>query len=211
MHLFAAMGLSPTLPTGEYPCGKGKVCVIRDEPKNFVLHTKGDETYFAVIRKAFEAAPGAGRLVTKNSFYLERGHYVIAAVVDEGLSTEPLTLKGSFIDLFDPELPVLREKTVRPGEQAFLYDLAKINDADRPSVLCGASRIYDEEYAEGRYSFVAKSPAETDNVTRLRLPKKPETLTVKGAASTYTWDEASHTCLLKFENDPDGVPVKIEY
>jgi hypothetical protein len=211
MHLFEQMGLLLTPQTGEYSCGKGKVYVIRDEPKHFVLHPNGDETYFSAVRKAFEAAPGANRLEIKNSFYLERGPFVIAAVVDEGISTESLTLKGTFIDLFDPELPVLKEKTIHPGEQAFLYDARKIKNKNRPSVLCGASRIYGETYAKGRYSFVAKSPAETNNVTRVYLPKKPKTVTAKSSTITYTWDEVSHTCLLKFENDPDGVPANIEY
>jgi hypothetical protein len=212
MHLFEQLGLPPAPPTGEYPCGKGKVYVIRDEPKHFVLHPKGDEAYFGVVRKAFEATPGANRLETKNSFYLARGPYVIVAVVDEGVSAEPLTLKGLFIDLFDPELPVLQEKTIRPGEQAFLYDVSvrKLKDG-KPSVLCGASRIYDETQAKGRYSFVAKSPAETGNVTRVYLPEKPKAVTVNGATGDYVWDEASRTCLVKFENDPAGVSVKIEY
>jgi hypothetical protein len=211
IHLFELLELPRMPQTGEYPCGKGNIYVIRDEPKHFVLHPKGDETYFAVVRKAFETAPDANRLETKNNFYLERGPYVIVAVVDEGISAEPLALKGMFIDLFDPELPVLQEKTILPGEQAFLYDAGKIEDRNSPSVLCGASRIYDETRAKGLYSFVAKSPAETDNVTRIYLPARPKKVTVKGTTGNYAWDEASHTCLVKFENDPDGVPVEIEF
>jgi hypothetical protein len=207
-HLLEQLGLERP-QAGEYAAGKGKVYVLREEPKDFVLQPNGDEAYFAAIRKAFEAA--AGKLETKNSFYLERGAYVIASVMDESVSAEPLTLKGTYIDLFDPELPVLQVKTVRPGEQTFLYDVKKVADKSKPAVLCGASRIYEEKATKTSCSFVAKSPAETGNVTRVYLPSKPKKVTVNSAAGDYTWHAASRTCLLKFENNPDGVAVNISF
>jgi hypothetical protein len=207
-HLFEQLGLNNP-QTGEYAAGKGKIYVLREEPKDFVLQSNGDAAYFAAIKKAFEAT--AGKLDTKNNFYLERGAYVIAAVMDESMSTNPLALKGTYIDLFDPELPVLQTKTVNPGEQAFLYDVKKIPDKTKPSVLCGASRIYEEKVTKNTYSFVAKSPAETSNVSRVYLPSKPKQVSVNGAASEFTWDAVSRTCLLKFENSPDGVAVEIRY
>jgi hypothetical protein len=208
VHLFEQLGLGNP-QTGEYAAGKGKVYVLREEPKDFVLQPNGDEAYFAVLRKAFAAT--AGELETKNSFYLERGAYIIASVLDESVSAEPLVLKGTYIDLFDPELPVLQTKTVRAGEQAFLYDVKKITAKDKPAVLCGASRIYEEKTTKGAYSFVAKSPAGTSNVTRVYLPAKPVKVTVNNAAGDYTWDETSHTCLLKFENNPDGVDISLSF
>ena len=208
-HLFELLGLEDNPPTGEYAAGKGKVYVLREEPKEFVLQPNGDEAYFAAIRKAFEAA--AGKLETKNSFYIERGAYAIASVMDESVSAEPLTLKGTYIDLFDPTLPVVQRKTVRPGEQAFLFDVKKIADKRRPQVLCGASRTYEEKATTSSCSFVAKSPIETSNVTRVYLPSKPKSVTVNSAPGNYTWDAASNTCLLKFENSPDGVTVTINF
>jgi hypothetical protein len=207
-HLFEQLGLSSS-QTGEYAVGKGKVYILREEPKNFVLQSNGDEAYFTAIQKAFEAA--SEKLETKNNFYLERGAYLIASVMDESVSAAPLVLKGLYIDLFDPELPVLQTKTVRAGEQAFLYDVKKITDKRKPAVLCGASRIYEEKTTKGAYSFVAKSPVETNNVTRVYLPSKPKKITVNNAAGDYTWDAASRTCLLKFENNPDGVAVVIDF
>ena len=217
-HLFELMGLASSTPgTGEYPCGKGKVYVIREEPKDFVLNADNDKTYFTTIQKAFETAPNKGKVETKNSLYLERGPYIIAAVMDESVSDEPLTLKGVFIDLFDPTLPVLKEKTIRPGEQAFLYNVQQVKNNNQPAVLCGASRIYDEVSKRGFYSFVAKSPANTNNVSRVLLPQKPKEVMVKNASgksitdASHSWDETSKTCLVRFENDPDGVTVELKW
>ncbi|MBZ4675405.1 MAG: hypothetical protein JG782_24 [Anaerophaga sp.] len=217
-HLFQLLGLASDTPeTGEYNCGKGKVFIIREEPKNFVLSANSDQTYFTTVQKAYETTPNKGKIETKNSFYLERGPYIIASVMDESVSNEPLTLKGIFIDLFDPTLPVLKEKVIYPDEQTFLYNVQQVKNKKRPTVLCGASRIYNEVSKSGFYSFVAKSPLETNNVSRVLLPKKPKEVTIKNVngevitAAEYLWDETSSTCLVKFENNPDGITVEIKW
>jgi hypothetical protein len=208
---------SDTPATGDNSCGKGMVYVIREEPKDFVMNPDNDKTYFSVIQKAFETAPNKGKLETKNNLYLERGPYIITAVMDESTSNESLTLNGIFIDLFDPLLPVLQTSTVRPGEQAYLYNVEYVKKKNKPMVLCGASRIYDEISNNGFYSFVAKSPANTNNVSRVLLPKMPKEVTVKNPTgevitdSNYSWDEISKTCLVKFENDPDGITVELKW
>ena len=217
-HLFEQLGFSSNTPaTGEYTVGRGKVYVIREEPKNFVLNANSDGIYVETIRKAYETAPNRGKLETKNSLYLERGPYVIAAVMDESVSQEPLTIKGLFIDLFDHTLPVLTERTINPGEQVFLYNIRQVKNRNKPAVLCGASRIYDEVSRRGYYSFVAKSPAQTNNVSRVLLPKKPIEVQVFNPAgelvadAEHLWDETSKTCLVKFENEPDGITVVMKW
>ena len=125
----------------------------------------------------------------------------------------PLTLKGSFIDLFDPELPVVEQKIVKPGEQAFLFSIARVKDKKQPQVLAAASRQYDERRTAKSYSFTAKSPAQTSNVMRILLPSKPKSVRLDGTKTdSWKWNRADHnTLLLKFENNPDGVKVDIEW
>jgi hypothetical protein len=217
MHLFELLGINPVPSTGEYVCGKGKVYVVREEPKDFVLNANSDDSYFSVIQKAYQTAPNAGKLVLKNNLYLERGAYIIASVMDESVSSEPLQLSGIFIDLFDPTLPVLQKKLIQPGEQAYLYDISKIKDRKTPHVLCGASRVYDEVFKKSFYSFVAKSPLNTTNVSRIFIPQKPKNITIKDhtgkviSDAENSWDELSHTSLVKFENNPDGITVEVRW
>jgi hypothetical protein len=143
---------------------------------------------------------------------LERGPYTLAAVVDENaVSSDPLQLNGNYIDLFDPKLPCLKQKIVNPGEQAFLFDINTVKKRNRPQVLASASRQSDESIGKRTYSFIAKSPAETDNVMRILLPKNPKGITVSSNQFTSEWDEKTHTLLLQFENNPEGVHVKIEW
>lgn len=207
-HLFELMGMPRNAAEGTYEYGKGKVYVLRHDPKEYVLEKGGDAKLMETVREAY------GKLDIKNSFYLERGCYTLAAVVDESEAGDsPLTLKGKFIDLFDPELPVLREKTIKPGEQAFLFDISRVKDKKQPQVLAAASRQYDEQCTANSYSFVAKSPAQTSNVMRILLPKKAKSVKVEGTKDC-TWDWNSNdlnTLLLKFENNPDGVKVDITW
>ena len=204
-HLFGLMQMPEEASEGVYEYGQGKVFVVRQDPKEFAMQEKGDEALLKVIGQAY------GKLEMKNHFYLERGSYVMASVLDEGaVSNEPLVLKGSYIDLFDPTLPVLKQKEVQPGQQAFLFDISTVKDKKNPQVLAAASRQYDEARTGNSYSFVAKSPAETNNVMRVLLPRKPKQVQVS-VPCQHQWDENTHTLLLQFENLPEGVKVEIDW
>jgi hypothetical protein len=100
---------------------------------------------------------------------------------------------------------------VNPGEQTFLFDINAVSQKNRPQVLAAASRQSDEVIGKRTYSFIAKSPAETDNVMRILLPKKPKEIQVSANQFTSEWDADTHTLLLQFENNPEGVQVNIEW
>lgn len=216
-HLFQLMGIKPNASEGEYACGKGTVYVFRKDPKQYVMKEDGDRIYVEIVKRMYEDKAKAGKLEFKNNFYLKRGMYELVSVMDESVSDKPYQLKGRFIDLFDPQLPVLAQKTVNPGEQAFLINLDQVKNPDQPQVLCGAARVYDEKVKKASYSFVAKSPAETTNVMRVLLPAAPKKVKIQDAEgedikeATSEWDEASRTLLLTFENSPEGVQVKCKW
>ena len=220
-HLFSLMGIPRKAEAGEYRYGKGKVCVLRNDPKEYVLKQGGDKHFVESVEKAYGEA--AGRLQQKNSFYLERGPYTLVAVLDENMvSDEPFTLKGEYIDLFSPELTYCSKVDILPGQQGYFFDLKKISKK-RPQVIAAASRQYDEQTTADSYSFVSKSPQNTTNILCLYLPKayKSPRITctdAEGKAVTYnarTIDApagalAKHLLWLSFENSPDGVRVCIE-
>lgn len=211
-HLFELMGMPRDAAEGRYAVGNGVVYVIRKDPKEFVLENGGDRQLVSVVKDAYEKDAKVGELEFKNSFYLERGNYNLASVIDEGVvSDKPLVLKGRFVDLYTNTLPVLTKKVVRPGEQAFLYDLDRVKDKKRPQVVAAASRQYDEIVTANSYSFVSKSPKNTTNVMRVLLPKAPKKVRINGEKPSYKWDGASKTLLVGFENNPDGVGVSIEW
>jgi hypothetical protein len=214
-HLFGKLGLKEPFHAGEYIYGRGKVYIMRNDPKEFVLKAGDDAAFVNTIRKLYDT-DRTGKLVYKNHFTLTRGPYELISVVDENADQSSYTLRGKFIDLFDPEIPVLTEKQVHPGEQAFLYNINSVKNSKTPQVLAAAARVYEEKITKNGYAFVAKSPLNTTNVMRVLLPEKAAKIEVTDAAgktipSQTSWDATSKTCFLTFENDPGGVHVKLSW
>ncbi len=212
-HLFEMMGMGVAPDQGEYAYGNGTVYVLRADPKEFVLTAGSDGEFLDVVKTMYERKAGAGALSFKNNFKLERGVYDLVAVLDESVSTEAYVMKGRLIDLFDPALTVYTSRSVQPGEQAFMLNVDRVHDKNKPQVLAAASKEYDETITPKSYSFVAKSPIETTNVSRVLLPKKPKSVTVGGEQKLEAakWDKTTKTYLLEFENDPDGVAVEFKW
>ena len=204
-HLFSLMQMGENPADGIWQYGKGTVRVIRQNPKEFVMNAHADSELLNAVEEAY------GQIEYKNSFVLERGCYVLAAVVDEGVTDEPLTLTGNYIDLFDPALPLVRHKVVNPGEQAFLFDIDKVANRKVPQVLAAASRQSDETKTSRSYSFVAKSPSNTDNVMAILLPKKPRKIATSATHYQSHWAKKERVLHMQFENSPEGVKVSIEW
>ena len=151
-------------------------------------------------------------LVFKNNFTLNRGVYELVAVLSESVSSEPYRVEGTLIDLFDHRLPVYKSKDVMPGEQGYFLNVDKVKKG-KPQVLASASREYDEKVEGHSYSYIAKSPINTTNISRVLLPAAPVSVTVDGAevVDGSAWDADSMTYLLSFENNPDGVKVEFKW
>ncbi|WP_215224373.1 hypothetical protein [Echinicola shivajiensis] len=214
--LFQKLGLKAPFEAGEFTYGKGKVIIMRKDPKEFVLEENNDSEFVSTIQKLYDEDTESGKLEFKNHFSLTRGPYEIISVVNENEDQSPYTIKGKFIDLFDPEIPVLDEKQVQPGEQAFLYNIESVKESNTPQVLATAARVYDEKVDKKGYTLVVKSPLNTTNVMRILLPEKAETIAItdatgKALEAESSWDESSKTCFLSFENKPEGVHIKLSW
>lgn len=216
-QLFDLLGIGYAPNEGKYKVGKGIIYVIRNDPKEYVLTKDGDKEMIEIVQNLYEKEAKAGKLVFKNNYRLTRGNYELVSVLDESLNTAPYKIDGLFIDLFDPSLSVLTSKTINPGNQSFLFNIKSIKNKKHPRVLASGGRIYDENSSKISYSFTTKGPVETTNVMRILLPKKPKTHLVSDSEGNeiqvqdYSWDSKSKTAFLKFENNPDGMKVRLNY
>lgn len=214
-HLFKLLNIIPPATDQKFKVGRGAVYVVRRNPKEFVMEMSDSNHFVDLVKQAYENDAKAGKLIYKNSLYLERGPYDIVSVMDESLSEAPYIIKGPVIDLFDPELPVLTTKSITPGHQALLYNLGRVSNKKQPQVLASASRIYEEMVTPNTYAFVSKSPINTTNSMRILLPAKPVKTILTDSKNeklrdvTSSWDEGSHTLFLGFENNPEGTKVEI--
>ena len=208
-HLFGLMGIPAGAEEGEYKYGKGTVYIMRADPKEYVLTAGGDKKFLDTVCRLYSEKAKAGKVEFKNSFYLEREPYDIVAVMNESVSDAPYTVTGTLIDLFDPQLPVLKSKDITPGYCGYFMDLDRVKK-DGPKVLAASNRTYDEEVSKNSYSYVSKSPVHTTGISRVLLPARPSSVLVNGTEvfDAGNWDNDSMTYLLTYENNPDGVSVK---
>ncbi len=212
-HLFSLMGMPENAGEGSYKIGKGTVHVLRHDPKEFILSDNGDDKFITTLTGLYEKEAKGGKLKFKNNYLLRRGQYTLAAVVDESVDNTPLSLKGKYIDMFDPSLPVMNEVTVNPGSQVLLLDLGNVREPKTPQVLAASFRESDEERGKKEYTFVAKSPIDTDGIARVLLPSAPKSVTIDGVESNSlsAWDPSTRTYLIKFDNRPDGRKVTFRW
>jgi hypothetical protein len=216
-HLFELLGIGKDPGEGKFTFEKGLIYILKKDPKEFVLKANCDSRFVETVKQAYEQKSNSGKLGFKNYFTLHRGPFELIAVMDETASNKPYMAKGRFIDLFDPELPVITQKQVNPGEQAYLFNIDRIENNQKPQILASSSRVYEEKNSNRSYSFVAKSPVNTTNAMRILLPKRPKTIKARliNGQETYeiksSWDTLGRTCFLKFENQPDGVSIFIEW
>lgn len=215
-HLFELLGIKPGAEDKNFTIGKGKVYIVRENPKDFAMEIGTDTKYVDIVKKAYESDAKAGKFVVKNNFYLQRGPYDIVSVMDENTNKESYVVTGPVIDMFDPKLPVLSKKIIEPGTQALLYNINRIENKKAPKVLASASRIYEAIAKPTSYAFVAKSPINTINSMRVFLPSAPKTIIVTNSKgekvnTENSWDKQSRTLYLGFDNSPDGIKVAINW
>ncbi|ACT03262.1 hypothetical protein [Paenibacillus sp. JDR-2] len=212
-HLFASLGLEPSLAPGEYAVGKGCLAYLPLHPSQCAVLPEAGEQLRQTVASAITKAENSLRWEKKNGMALRRGPYIIAAVLDESLSEEPYKIYGKLVDLLDANLPIVDEVTVNAGEQVLLYDLSKAGEGVQ--LIAAASRIDRvEENADG-YGFTAYGPEGIQASARFQCPRKPKTVAFSAAGTTirmpleFKWDEGSSTVLFRYENDPAGVSVKV--
>lgn len=203
--LFNALGVGRDAKPGTQKVGAGTLIWDASSPAALSYQPDGA----AQVRKLLEQACGAAGLgyAEADHMVLRRGPYVIAAGLEPTPGATPHELKGRFIDLFDARLRVVDSVTLDPDRRALLIDLGRV-PTDQPRVVAAACKITGEAATkEGGLSFVARGPKNTTASVRAAFPSRPAKVLVNGQPlddAAQTWDDASSTLLLRFENSADG-------
>jgi hypothetical protein len=216
--LFRAAGLNDSPREGFHPVGKGWLALLRRSPKSLAEVGQVGNLFYVcdMVRQALEKLGRGASWKTQNYLRLRRGPYVITAVLDESTTGAPVRVTGRYVDLFNPDLPVVTDKEIKPGEGSLLFDLSRIK-GDRPRTVAAAARLYDEHADGESWSGVFRGPLRTTAVARLWLPRQPVRieLTEKNNEKKSSppwksrWDEPSQTLWLQFANSPDGVNISL--
>lgn len=183
-HLFAQIGFTNAASVRdekpvriEWPCGRGSVVWVRKNPADFVASREGDAQVVALVKQAADRAKLAWR--ETNYLLLRRGPYVVGAGLDESIDGEPKELRGRFVNLFDPNLRVMRSVRIEPGKRYFLCDLDAPEMRDR-TLIASACRALVTERSEDSFSLAVEGIADTPAVVLMRASKAPGKISLDG-------------------------------
>lgn len=251
-HLFAELGLGASPEPGVHPVGRGCAAYLDVHPAECARRPQAGARLRAIVRAAIEAA-GGPEWNRSSRLALRRGPYLIAAAMDESEDVggekqraEPhaaaatakwatgeteFTFSGKFVDLLDADLPILKQATLREGEQILLYDLER---ADRegsenasgslafPAVrlIAAASRVDEIRSDEAGFVCTAEGPSNVIGAARFLLNAPPKRVRVLQSAendpsrtwedAVWEWDAFSSTVLIRYVNDAAGIEMKVE-
>ena len=204
-HLFEKLGLAKDAPEGQHKVGDGVLIYDRASPAALSRREDGADHLRSKVRQACEAVDLAYH--ETNHLILHRGPYVIACGLDESLDIAPTVLKGRFLNLFDPDLPIVESLKVEPGSRNLLIDLDRVT-ARPPTVLASACKVMDaHSLPDGTFQFFAEGPQGVKAVARIALPDEPSEVSVDGhplAADAWSWHASSRTLLIRFPNAAEG-------
>ncbi len=209
--LLKRLGVTDAAKSAPEAVGKGWVRVIADRPGAMQKREDGAQQVRDAVSGLLEKL--GDTLKTQNYLKLQRGPYVIASVMEESTSEEPLKITGQFIDLFDPMLPVVAEKVLKPGERVLLYDLAWARrQGMNKKVAAASTRIREERRLEdGVRQFTTRGPEGTRARARITLMEEPKSVTTEPSIPVATvWDKASRTLWIDFDNAARDIVFSIK-
>jgi len=210
-HLLRLFGLDDDTPDGVYSFGRGKFALIGKSPADYCVDEKLCDEYTEFIGSLIGVKPD------KNYISLRRGEYILSSVMDECKTDEPLIHRGNFADMLNIDFPIIKEKTVKPTENAILFDLDRIKDVN--TAIIGTS-IRVNELKTDEDGFVLKGcGAECNARIRLKLPQMPKEIKAEikpafGEKNTvypeveFTVHDKSKTVLLKFRNTAGDIIIR---
>jgi hypothetical protein len=194
-HLVSELGVDRSAT--DVRVGSGRMLWLKRDPAAFAKAADGDNELVAAVKAV---APSAVKWQESNALLLRRGPYVIAASLDESVAGEARTLKGRFVNLFDPELKVQSAVTLTPGSRHFLLDLERA-ERKAPRVLASACKTLPAKAAEGSVAFTVEGVPNTEAIVLLHVSSAPKTVTLAGAPlTTFTHSAADRLLWVRFAN-----------
>lgn len=212
-HLFECLGLAPDFSEGMISIGKGLLVYLPVRPESFAESTVAGDRLRDGVREALAGLNDVQISWTPtNYFMLQRGPYVIASVMQESIHEHPLELTGCYVDLFDPELPIVRHVTIEPGKQALLYDLQYDYQATS-GIIAASSRTECFTENASVISFFVKGPKGVLAAARIRCADEPMSVSIQvneqEAAIPYAWDKDTQTLIIRYEHHAGSVRIQI--
>ncbi|HOJ34261.1 MAG TPA: hypothetical protein PKY35_11900 [Candidatus Hydrogenedentes bacterium] len=210
--LLQRLGVRPEQAATGQKISKGYFRFLEESPSALQNRQDGPECVQAWLREAAQFLDM--NVKTQNYLKVQRGPYVVAAVLEEtNESRSPLILEGEYVDLWELDLPIVTRVKLEPGDKALLYDLSFIKrSGTEAKVIAAGARVREEKCKKGSLSFITRGPTDTRGVVRAFIPKEPkEVVTEPVTDVSQSFDPKSCTLLLKFPNSADNLHFVVRW
>ena len=189
--------------------GKGGVIWMRENPASLAASAEGDAQLVATVNQA--AARAGLKWRETNYLLLRRGPYVLAAGLDESVAGEPKTLRGRWVNLFDPELRVQPAVAIAPGSRFFLVDLDALR-GHGPQVIASACKALPGKHTAHSFSLTVEGVTNTPAVVLLRVPDAPRSVTLAGQPlEDFKYAAEGRLLWVRFPNEARPRELAIEF
>jgi hypothetical protein len=205
-HLFEQLGIPPD-KTGPSAVDRGILRFEKISPASLAWAKDGSDRLIALARATADALKLPWS--ESSALVLRRGAYVVAAGLDETPQpADPLTLRGHFLDLFDPTLTPLEHFDIRPGTRALLLDLARL--PAQPAVIAAACRVREEVVTDHALRFKFDGIADTTALVCIRTDHPPHEVRVNDQPLEPSRVRFEQGLLrIEFPSSPDPIAVQI--
>lgn len=194
---------------GAYQVGKGTV-IVESRPGSYFAESKesADE-----LRAIVSRACGKAGIAYREQHYMmvRRGRYVGARSFDR-----PVTIRGKFVNVLDPELAFVTNPKVNTGDLAVYADVKDMLADKKPRVMLSSSRLEAKSESADMTSVLVSGPLNTRGVVRFSTAgKTPKSVLVldgcEGWPLEFEQKMEDGTLLISHDGLPHGVNVRVHW
>jgi hypothetical protein len=209
-HLFEQLCVPSSVTNGQLQAiAKGGLIWLRERPASSCNSAAGAAKIVEATKRAASAAAVKWR--ETNYLLLRRGPYLVAAGLDESIGGEPRKLQGRFVNLFDSDLRVQAEVTLKPNSRYLLLDL-DAPEIKKKSLLASACKAILKDSTRSRLTYSVEGVGETTGIVLLQSAKPPRQVTLAGKPlETFEYSGKDRLLWIRFENEAAPRELRLEF
>ena len=189
----------------EHEAGKGKLVFCGIAPSFFSTSAEAAGVLRAIVR--YSCGVAGLKYREQGHLAVRRGRYLAVRTLDGAYSAE-----GRWIDLLDPSLPLIGRKSLPPWDVAFLADVSD-RAGNAPGLLFCSAKVEKLIEEPARTCVFESGPAKVTCAARFWTAGKKlsgfDAFDAAGAGAHLEVEEQGDTVLVRHENSPGGVIVRL--